>query len=62
MTDTMILTKRCPLTGEAHQTRRVRAAAQRRRAARINTLLEALSTIGLGVCILLCGVLLLCAV
>ena len=37
----------------------VRARARRRRAL-VNTLLEALATLGLGVCFILCAVMLLC--
>lgn len=47
-----------PLSQEERQARR---RARRRRAIR-NTILEALRTIGLGTCFILCAVMLLCVV
>lgn len=45
----------------SHEERQARRRARRRRAIR-NTILEALSTIGLGTCFILCAVMLLCVV
>ncbi len=58
MTNTMTI-RRLPAKPDAKQAARVRA--RRRRALR-NTLLEALTTIGLGACFILCAILVMCVV
>ena len=51
--------RRLPVKPDAKQTARIRA--RRRRALR-DTLLEALTTIGLGACFILCAILVMCVV
>ena len=58
MTDTMTI-RRLPVKPDARQAARIRA--RRRRVLR-DTLLEALSTIGLGACFILCAILVMCVV
>ena len=57
MTNTMTIRVLPPLSPE--QAARLRA---RRRKRLLNTLLEALTTVGLGACFILCAVMLLCVV
>lgn len=55
MTRASVIRMLPPVTPE--RARRIRA---RRRRALVNTLLEALTTIGLGVCFILCAVMVMC--
>lgn len=57
MTNTMTMTAAAPIS----QARMARLRKRRRKALR-NTLLEALTTMGLLICFLLCGILMLCMV
>ena len=56
MTNTMTIRVQPPRQ-TPKQTARVRA---RRRRALVNTILEALATVGLGLCFILCAVMVLC--
>ena len=56
MTNTMTI-RVLPIRQTPEQAARARA---RRRRALVNTLLEALATVGLGLCFILCAVMVLC--